>query len=119
MKELTVSLILLAVVIILVIANALYVNSTLEQLGELTEKAFNERSEESVSELIGFWEKHKPLVGLSASLREIDSVTENMLNLQTSFKESNEVIAEQSYSLLRNALDDIRRYEKISIINVF
>ena len=119
MKELIASLILLTVVVTLVIINAFYVDSTLEKLDRLADRAFNEPSEKSLAELIDYWERHRSFVGLSASLREVDSVPENMLNLQTSFREGNSVMAEQSYSLLCNALDDIRRYEKLSIINIF
>ena len=56
---------------------------------------------------------------MSTSLRDVDSVTENLLNFRTSIIEGNDLLLEQSYALLCNSLDDIARYERISLENIF
>ena len=96
MKGLVTSLILLTVAIILVVINAFYINITVEKLDELADTVLHEQTEASVSELLDYWEKHHPFIGLSVSLREIDRVTENLLNLRTACRECNDVMTEQS-----------------------
>lgn len=119
MKGLITSLLLLVFVIVAVSFNYVYVNGTIETLGTLAEQAWQEKSPDNVSELIDYWEKHRPYIGLSVSLREIDSVTENLLNLNVACSKGNDTMIEQSYSLFITALEDIKRYEKLSIINIF
>lgn len=119
MKGFAISLILLAVIIIMILINAFYIKSTLDKLERLAQGVWSERTPEAVSSLMDYWEKHRATVALSVSLREIDRVTENLLCLQAACIESNEVMMKQSYSLFINALDDIKRYERISVINIF
>lgn len=119
MKGFTVSLILLLSIIILVITNIIYVNSTITRLERLARNVWNTRTSDAADELYRYWESCRSFVGLSVSLREIDSVTENLLSLQAACNEGNEWLIEQSYVLFCNALEDIRRYEKITLLNIF
>lgn len=119
MKGFTVSLILLACIIALVTANVIYVNRTIDRLEQLAGNVRNTRTADAVNELYTYWEKYRSFVGLSVSLREIDSATENLLSLQAACNEGNDWLTEQSYVLFCNALEDIRRYEKITLLNIF
>lgn len=119
MKGFTVSLILLAFIIVLVVLNVLYVNRTINELEQLAGDVWHTRTADAVDELYSYWEKCRSLVGLSVSLREIDSATENLLSLQAACNEGNDWLIEQSYVLFCNALEDIRRYEKITLLNIF
>ena len=119
MKIFAVSLLLLISMVALVVINALYIERTIDRMIELSDASRNNKSAESLDELCRYWESHRSFIALSVSLREIDSVTENLLNIKSAFSEGNEWMLEQSYALFLNALEDIRRYEKIALINIF
>lgn len=119
MKIFTVSLILLVLAIALVIANVAYVNHATNELLSLARDVHEDPCEKTVGRLSEYWDSQRSLLALSVSLRDIDSVTENLLNLQTACLEQNEWLIEQSYALFRNALEDIKRYETLSVLNIF
>ena len=119
MKVFVLSLILLALAISLVLINVCYVKRTTDTLLLLADEVHADPSQKTVGRLSEYWDEHRSTLALSVSLRDIDSVTESLLNLQTASLEKNEWLIEQSYALFRNALEDIRRYETLSIINIF
>ncbi len=120
MKVLIASIVLFVLILGTVIGNAVYSDISLGKFSELAQKAYqNSTSDEVLNELFDYWESHKTYFGLTATLKDIDSVTENLLNLQTAITHGNTQLAEQSYVLLQNAIDDIRRFEKLSPANIF
>ncbi len=119
MKELKISIVLFILVILLVVVNAFYVNSTMKRLAALATEATKSASPEALSELFSYWETNRDIVSLSANLREIDSVTENLLSLKVALEEQDVDRINQSYVLLCNALDDVSRYERLSFGTVF
>ena len=120
MRAFAITIVLFIAVIILVTANALYVNSTLERTKQLATEIYKDStSSEALSELYDHWQKHKSFIALSTSLRDIDSVTENLLNFKTAVIQGNDMLIHQSYALLCNALDDVARYESFSLENIF
>ena len=119
MKIFAISLVLLISIIVLVVINSFYIERTIDRLIELSDIAQSEKTPDAIEQLCDYWEDHRSYVALSVSLREIDSVTENLLNVKSAFDENNEWMMKQSYALLINALEDIRRYEKIAILNIF
>ena len=114
MKELIISLILLCAVIILVIINANFLNDTVSTLKELATEAKESASPEALSKLYSCWEARKPFLELSASLREIDGVTENLLKLNAAISDSDSYRISQSYALFCTSLEDIQRFEQLS-----
>lgn len=119
MKELVISLILFSTVLALVCANAIYTDRLTDQLKELATKAKDSASEEALSALYDHWDRHKDLLSLSASLRDVDSITENLLSLRVALEESNDQRIEQCYVLFCNSLEDVRRFERLSLGVVF
>ena len=120
MKVLVIALILFTLVIVGVTVNAFFVYDTIEQTQALAAAAFrSSNSNDTLDELWDFWNSRSDLLGLSVSLREIDSATENLLVFQTACKERNQYSIKQSYALFCDSLDDILRYEKFSIGNLF
>ncbi len=120
MKVVIASAILFLIVIAAVIGNAVYSDTVLDKLHMLAENAYkNSTSDEMLSELCDYWESYRDYFSLTASLKDIDSVTENLLNFKTATQNGNTTGRDQSYILLCNALDDIARFEKISFVNIF
>lgn len=119
MKELIISLILLSTVLALVCANAIYTANITDQLKELAAKAKDSASDEALSALCDHWENHKDLLSLSASLRDVDSITKNLLSLRVAIEENNRQRIEQCYVLFCNALDDVSRFERLSFGVIF
>ena len=120
MKTFAATLVLFLILIIIIIVNVFYVNSVLERTRELATQIYTDSADDAaLSELCEYWKKHKAVLGMSTSLRDVDSVTENLLNFRTSIIEGNDLLLEQSYALLCNSLDDIARYERISLENIF
>ena len=119
MKIFAISLILLTITVALVLVNVSYVKSTTDNLLSLAKDVRADPCEKTVGRLAECWDRHRSVLALSVSLRDIDSVTENLLNLKTACLEKNEWLVEQSYSLFCNALEDIRRYETLSVLNIF
>ncbi|MBO7310734.1 MAG: hypothetical protein J6U86_05010 [Clostridia bacterium] len=118
MKIFALSLLLPILIIALVVANSIYVNRTINTLTELARTLKQDRTAVSAEKLLSYWESHRAFIALSVSLREIDSTTENIICFKSACANNNDWLIEQSYSLLCNSLDDIRRYEKISLLNI-
>ncbi len=120
MKTFAISIILFLAVIVLVTVNVFYVNGVLEHTKQLATEIYKDStSTEALSELYDHWQSHKSWLGLSVSLRDIDSVTENLLNFKTAVIQGNDILLHQSYALLCNSLDDVARYESFSVENIF
>lgn len=118
MRALAISLGLLAVIIAAVLTNVFYMANAIDDLKQLALEVLEGESG-AMDRLMSAWEKHKVLMGLSVSFREIDSATEQLLMLKTAHELSNQPVLHQSYALFCNALDDIGRYERISVDNIF
>ncbi len=116
MKAFVASLVLLAIILCAIVVNALYSNKILERIEKLAGEVYKDStSEEVLSRLCDYWSSHRDYLSLSVSLDDIDSVTECLLEFKAAAKEQNSMMLSQSYALLCNALDDIARFEKISI----
>lgn len=118
MKVFVLSLVLFLAVISAVVANAVYVDAATEELIAAARKVLDSGTEKSAEELRALWEGHKPLLCLSASLKDIDSATEYVLRIESAAKQSNAALLEQNCILFFNALCDISRYEQITTQNI-
>ncbi len=117
MKAVIVSVILLVLVIIATFLNIGFINSRVDQMKKLTQSILSspEERENAVDELFRLWEKSHVIFSMSTGLREVDRATENLLTLRTACEEDNEWAIKQSCVLFCNALDDIARYENLSL----
>lgn len=113
MKALTISLLLFAAVISLMIFNIKYVNDTVSTMKELATDVRD--GNQSSDALIDYWSTRRTYLSFCVSFREIDKVSENVLCLKSAHSEQSKLMVEQSYLLLCDSLDDILRLEKIFI----
>ncbi len=114
MKAFIISIILLVLVVAGIFGYAYYSDSVLSTLRTLALDAYeNSTSDEVLSRLNDYWERHKGILSLGANLDDIDSVTENIIDMKSSAKSGNTLLFHQSYALLCNAIDDIQRFESL------
>ncbi len=120
MKVVILSAILFFVVLVAVIFNTVYSNIILTQMTELADTAYqNSTSEEVLSKLMTHWDKYKDYFALTASLEDIDRITENLLCFKISLMNGNEAMTKQSYLLLVNSIESVSRFERLSFANIF
>ncbi len=112
----TLSLIFLSLLIAAIGVNFLYINNVGNALTELT---LSVSDAASAQELRSFWEAHVNLVSITvsniATERLTDTIDSIVAYAETDCKE--ELTA--SISLTLNAIDGIRKLERISVRNIF
>ena len=113
------SIVIFCLIVAAVVANGIYVRSITEELRSLAGAAYEKSApSDSLGALVEKWDRHKPFLCLSASLREIDSATEYLLKLEDAVSRGDRGAARQSYLLFCNALRDIERYEELTPENI-
>ena len=120
MKAVILSTVLLISVLFITVLNAAFVGDRVENMKDLAIEICENGSqrEEAVEKLYSIWENSRVFFSLSAGLREIDRATENLLSLKEACLYDNEWEIRQRCVLFCNALDDIVRYERISLENI-
>ena len=119
MRSFIISIILFFLIIAAVVANGIYVRSITADLHELARAAYEKGApSEQLGALIEEWDRHKPFLSLSASLKEIDSATEYLIKFKDTVMRGDSAAAQQNYLLFCNALRDLERYEGFSLENI-
>ena len=118
MKALAISLILFAVAITAVCINAAFIHSTAQEIKDLALSVVDGESE-AINELTDYWNTKRNLVALTVGLREVDAVSEQIIKLCACSELEDENTIYINYVLLCDAIDDITRYEKISLAGIF
>jgi hypothetical protein len=101
--------------------NAIYINkvttrlqTALNELPDVSSPNCRERTQE----LLKYWEKHEPYVGLSVSFTMIDRLTEQAI-LLSSCAECGDIYGFRSaLSLMKDCIRDVRRLEQFSVANL-
>ena len=120
MKAFAASIVLFFTVIALTVINAVYISSITDQMKSLSQAVCEASdTEKAISELSEYWETHEKYVSLSAGLRDLDKVTEEILKLRAACQSDNEHGKLQSCRLLIDALDDIKKHERFSMDSIF
>lgn len=119
MKAVWISILLLVVLLLAILAHALYIQKITNELSALVKsipKAAPQSDEfDKLNEL---WSKHRSRIGLSSSTRELDRFEESLINLQWAIEETPEQI-ERHRHLLLNAIDALSRNERLKLKGFF
>ena len=118
MRALAISLILFALAITAVCVNSAFIHRTAQKVKDLALSVINGESE-AADDLTDYWEKRKRLVSLTVGLREIDTVSEQILKLCACAQLDKADDLFINYLLLCNAIDDITRYERMTLTGIF
>ena len=122
MKSLTVSLILLILMLICVVWNYIYINEVSERLSAMIEALpapDDPMCGARISELINYWEEQRTAVCLSVSFTVADRISEHAETLAASVACGDRFGFYHSLSLLRDAIEDLRRMERPSLGTLF
>ena len=123
MKEFAASVILFVVIVVGVIFNTLYIKDCSEELKSLALAVYRADGEtnesKAIDELDIAWKKHKKLLAMSISLREIDTITEYVIRLECAKRDKDQLELGRVYHLLCNSIDDAVRYDRPSLHTVF
>ncbi len=120
MKSFIITLIFFALILVLVPMCAFYADTVITQTESLALSAYqNSTSEEVLSRLILYWESNQRLLSLFISFDELDKVTESLLVFKANAESKNLDMLSQSYQTLKNALDNIHRFEVPCFEGVF
>ena len=96
--------------------NTNYVKNTAEYITDIvSEEKFSSSPEKAIDELDAFWKKNHPIVGLSVGYKELDKMSDLILDLKTYYTEGNSGEVKRIRILIKEAADEISRLEKISI----
>ena len=117
MKALVISLILFALAIVSIYVNAAFIHNTAHDLKSLALSVANGESE-ATKDLNDYWDSKKHFVALTVGLREVDAVSEHIIKLCTSSTLDDPNAVFMNYVLLCDAIDDITRYESISLSGI-
>ena len=120
MKAFIISLILTIILVIAVIANAIYISRITEQMKSLvTEICRGSSRDKAFEELNNIWAHNKSFFTISVGFDEIDHVTEYVTRLGFAIEEHDDIGIRRNCALLENFLSDVTRHESISLLNIF
>ena len=116
MRSLKITLILFSILMICIIFNIIYINRCADIL---TEKADAVLRGEQARELRDFWESNKEYIGISISEAQLDSISRLIITVEYDQLHGSRQELKKDVALLTDAIGGIRRYEKLSIQNIF
>lgn len=116
MKALRISLILFWILVICIVSNVIFIHNCADRLLELSTAP---PTEETLSELEEFWESRKEFVGLSISEVHIDNVSRLIISARHAYESGDKFELKKDLALLSDAAEGIRRYERLSLENIF
>jgi len=123
MKGCVIGGVVLAVVVVLVIVNALYVGRTVEELTSrldaLPKAPDGTATPLEIATLRELLESKEALLGLSVSYAVMDKVTEALRSLEAAAREGDVYQYGETLALLRDLIEDIGRLEKVEVRNLF
>ena len=116
MRSLKISLTLFAMLIICIVFNSLYISRCADKLLSQADAILVSRSTE---ELDSFWKSNKKYIGMSISEIQLDNISRLIVCIHCDIEQKNYANLEKDVALLCEAADGIRKYEKLSIENLF
>ena len=121
MKAWIISLVLFILLLGLIIGNAVYIHRVAARLCEISDSlVFDEEETEARFEMLeAYWERNRAFIALSISYRELDRVAEMMISLRSAYETKNASDFEEYRRLFRDVADEISRFERFSVENLY
>lgn len=118
MRSLIITLILFLSMCGLIVMNNLYINQCADCIVSLVEEEFERAPEKAIEKLDSFWQKNHAIVGLSVGYKELDKMSDLILDFKTYFELGIDSEVKRVRILIVETADEISRLEKISIENL-
>ena len=119
MKSFAVASILLAVLIALIVGNAIYIHHVSDGILLRLENLSMESTHDEVMAVGLYWERHRPFVRLSLGYRDLDRLNESLIALQASHLSDDASDFERYRRLCLDAARELARLERFSPENLF
>ena len=122
MKSLIATVILLSLVLLLSVANALYVRHVIQETERLLKELPDIDSPDCAArakEIEEYWARQEPLLGATVPYSLLDRVCEQVSLLGACAAEGDRDGVLHARTLLSDALEDVRRAEEFSLANLF
>ena len=116
MRSLKITVFLFSLLIICIILNSLYIHSCADGLENRAEALLMGAE---AGELEVFWESNKKYVGISVSEAQIDNISRLIVSARFNQKHGNISDLEKDVALLIQAAEGLRKYEEITVENIF
>ena len=120
MRSLIITVILFFSICAIIIVNNLYIKNTAEYICEcVSDDEFESDPEKAIKKLDEFWEKNHPIVGLSIGYKELDKMSDLIIDLKIYFELENAPETKRIRALIVEAANEISRLERFDLENLF
>ena len=121
MKSFTAALVLLAIMLICIVWNYIYINEVFSEMNAMLDRlpdVGNEDCSTAAAAICDYWESHVDTVGLSVGYTVVDRVSEQAATMLSCASCKDLYGFRTAVALLRDALGDMRRLEDFSVGNL-
>ena len=116
MRSLKITIFLFSLLIICIIFNSLYIRRCSEVLEDSAEALLTGAQAE---ELEKFWEENRKYIGISVSENQLDNISRLVISAKYNQKHGDRAALEKDVALLMQAAEGLRRYEELTVENIF
>lgn len=119
MKTFIVSLVTLAILIVCVTLNCIFVQRSVDDLSRAVEALPDDAATAVLDELSGKWDKCKTWISVSVSHRETDDIDDSISQLEVHIKEKNQSAYASAVASLKCQLSRLAESETLSPGRIF
>ena len=118
-KSFIATLFLFSAICGIIVTNNIYIKRTAEHIVEsVSDEAFSEDPKGAAAELEDFWSKNHPIVGLSVGYKELDRMSDLIIDLKVQLELGNHKEAERLRVMIVECADEISRLERFDLENL-
>ena len=119
MRSLIITLILLFAMFGAVTLNNVYIRKSSEFISEcVSEDSFDSDPKGSIETLDKFWRQNHPIVGLSVGYKELDRMSDLIIDLKVQLELGNHAEVTRLRALIVETADEISRLERFALENL-
>ena len=118
MKSFSISLTLFMLLAVCMIANVIFIHDCADRIKQATEE-LSVPTDQKLCELEELWSSRKKYIGLSVSEKHLDNVSQIMIALRSAYESGDDGEFKKNLALLTASSDEIKKYECLSIENIF
>ena len=119
MRAFIITLFLFAATCSAIVTNKIYIKRTSEHIVERVSSEEFERDPQAVAdELNEFWEKNHPIVGLSVGYKELDRMSDLIIDLKIQIELSNQAEVTRLRAMIVECADEVSRLERFHLENL-
>lgn len=119
MRSFIITIFLFAATCSAIVTNNIYIKSTSEHIVKSLSGEDFERDPQTVAEeLDEFWKKNHPIVGLSVGYKELDRMSDLIIDLKVQLELGNHAEVARLRAMIVECADEISRLERFEIENL-